>query len=95
MSDLLADLPDWRMGDNALHTRYDTGNFAAGLRLVNAIGEAAEAANHHPDLDLRYPYLDVTLSSHDAGKVTDRDLSLAKRISELAAQQGVGVAEDS
>ena len=87
-----ADLPDWRLLGAALHTRFRTGNFAAGLRLVNAIGEAAEAANHHPDLDLRYPHLDVKLYSHDAGGVTDRDLSLARRISELAAEQGVSAA---
>ena len=87
-----ADLPDWRLIGTALHTRFRTGNFAAGLRLLNAIGEAAEQANHHPDLDLRYPHLDVKLYSHDAGGVTARDFSLAKRISELAAEQGVSAA---
>lgn len=87
-----ADLPDWRLFGTALHTRFRTGNFAAGLRLVNAIGEAAEAANHHPDLDLRYPHVNVKLYSHDAGGVTDRDLSLARRISEIAAEQGIAAA---
>lgn len=84
-----ADLPDWRLFGTALHTRFRTGNFATGLELLNAIGAAAEQANHHPDLDLRYPYLDVKLSSHDAGGVTARDVSLARRISELAAEHGV------
>jgi len=84
-----ADLADWRFSDNALHTRFRTGNFAAGLRLLNAIGEAAEQANHHPDLDLRYPHLDVKLSSHDAGGVTARDVALARQISQFAAEQGV------
>ena len=84
-----ADLPDWRLFGTALHTRYRTGNFAAGLRLLNAIGEAAEQANHHPDLDLRSPHHDVELSSHDAGGVTTRDVALARQISQLAAEQGV------
>jgi len=84
-----ADLPDWRLFGTALHTRFRTGNFAAGLRLLNAIGEAAEQANHHPDLDLRYPHLDVKLSSHDAGGVTARDVALARQISQFAAEQGV------
>jgi 4a-hydroxytetrahydrobiopterin dehydratase len=87
-----ADVPDWRMFGPALQTRFRTGNFANGLRLLNAIGEAAELANHHPDLDLRYPHLNVKLYSHDAGGVTDRDVALARRISELAAEQGVTAA---
>jgi 4a-hydroxytetrahydrobiopterin dehydratase len=87
-----ADLPDWRLIGTALRTRFRTGNFANGLRLLNAIGEAAEEANHHPDLDLRYPHLDITLSSHDAGGVTDRDVALARRISAMAVEQGVKAA---
>jgi 4a-hydroxytetrahydrobiopterin dehydratase len=84
-----ANLSDWRAIGQALHTRFRTGDFATGLRLVNAVGEAAEQANHHPDLDLRYPHLDVRLYSHDVGGITDRDVALARRISELAADLGV------
>ena len=84
-----ANLADWRPLAQALRTRFLTGNFATGLRLVNLIGEAAEQANHHPDLDLRYAHLDVRLHSHDASGVTRRDVSLARRISELAAGLGV------
>lgn len=87
-----AGLTDWRLLQNALHTRFRTRNFATGLRLVNLIGEAAEAADHHPDLDLRYPLVNVRLSSHDAGGVTDRDVALARRISELAAELDVAAA---
>ncbi|GAA0444345.1 hypothetical protein Aca07nite_53450 [Actinoplanes capillaceus] len=75
----------------ALRTRLRTGDFASGLALVNTIGAAAEAADHHPDLDLRYTYLDVVLSSHDVGAVTGRDLRLAATISELADSAGVTV----
>src|SRR3954453_20743984 len=84
-----ADLADWRRIGNALHTRFRTGDFATRLRLVNQIGESAEAANHHPDLDLRYSYVDVRLISHDVGAVTARDGRLARTISELAAAEGV------
>jgi 4a-hydroxytetrahydrobiopterin dehydratase len=83
-------LSDWTWRDDAIHAHLETGDFATGLRLVNRIGEAAEAMNHHPDLDLRYPHLDVTLSSHDVGGVTDRDVKLARAISEFAASEGVG-----
>jgi 4a-hydroxytetrahydrobiopterin dehydratase len=84
-----AGLTDWRQLFQALHTRFRTGDFRTGLALVNAIGALAEEANHHPDLDLRYPHLNVTLTSHDVGGVTERDLRMARRISELAAGQGV------
>ena len=82
-------LEDWRVLLLSLHARYRTGSFMAGLRLATAIAEAAEEMNHHPDLDLRYPYLDVRLTSHDVDGVTDRDLRLARRISALATEQGV------
>lgn len=82
-------LDDWRVMLGALHARFDTGGFVAGLALVTAIAEAAEEAGHHPDLDLRYPHVNVTLSSHDVGGVTQRDLRLARRISAIAAEQGV------
>lgn len=82
-------LDDWRFVLDALRTRWRTGDFATGLRLTEAVAAAAEEANHHPDLDLRYGYLDVKLSSHDAGGVTDRDVELARRIGALAADAGV------
>jgi 4a-hydroxytetrahydrobiopterin dehydratase len=84
-----ADLPDWRLLVQALHARFDTTSYAEGLTLLAAIGVVADELNHHPDLDLRYGHLNVRLSSHDVGGVTDRDLQLARRISELAREAGV------
>ncbi|GAA4938326.1 4a-hydroxytetrahydrobiopterin dehydratase [Actinoplanes utahensis] len=81
----------WVALPGMLRTRLRTGGFAAGLELVNAIGAAAEKADHHPDLDLRYTYLDVTLSSHDVGGITGRDLRLAATVNELAAAAGVAL----
>ena len=80
----------WRFADGTLSASFATGDFATGLRLANALGELAEAVNHHPDLDLRYDHLVVRLSSHDAGGVTARDVRMARSISERAAAQGVG-----
>ncbi|MDO5501329.1 MAG: 4a-hydroxytetrahydrobiopterin dehydratase [Propionibacteriaceae bacterium] len=85
---LAADLPDWRMMLDALHASFRTGSFTAGLALVQQITEAAERANHHPELTLTYPRVEVKLWSHDVGGVTDRDLDLARIISELAAAAG-------
>jgi 4a-hydroxytetrahydrobiopterin dehydratase len=84
-----AGLAGWLHVPGALMTRVRTGDFTTGLALVNAIAGEAEAANHHPDLTLRYAAVDVRLSSHDAGGVTERDLRLARRIGELAAETGL------
>ena len=85
-----AGLTDWRHLFEALRTRFLTGDFATGLELVVAIGRLAEDANHHPDVDLRYPHVNVTLFSHDVFGVTSRDIELARAISAAAAELGVG-----
>ena len=71
-----------------LQTRIRTRDFAAGLAIVDAIGAAAEAMDHHPDLDLRYTHVDIRLTSHDVRAVTSRDLRLARTISTIAADAG-------
>lgn len=84
-----AALDDWRLLAQALHGRFRTKNFAGGLRFVNAVGEAAEEANHHPDLTLTYPRVDIKLLSHDASGITERDVDLARTISDIAREQGI------
>lgn len=79
-------LDDWRYLAGQLRTRFATRTFARGLALVDRIGAEAERVDHHPDLDLRYAHVDVTLVSHDVGGVTRRDVRLARTISELAAR---------
>lgn len=81
-------LSDWRLVFDVLHARFETGDFAAGTALVTQIARAADEANHHPDLTLTYPRLDVRLTSHDVHGVTPRDVALARTISTLAAQAG-------
>lgn len=83
-----ASLTGWVNLLGGLQTRIRTGDFATGLRVVNAIGAAAEEMNHHPDVDLRYPHVDVRLSSHDAGGITERDVRLARTITDIAAAAG-------
>ncbi|MEU4237845.1 4a-hydroxytetrahydrobiopterin dehydratase [Actinoplanes sp. NPDC026619] len=82
-------LADWALLYNRLHTRVRSGTFAAGLALVDAIGAAAEEVDHHPDLDLRYTHVDVRLTSHDTGGVTERDVALARTVSGLIADAGL------
>jgi 4a-hydroxytetrahydrobiopterin dehydratase len=85
-----AGLADWRQVLGRLRARFRTGDFATGLVLVNRIGAAAEVADHHPDVVLTYPEVVVTLVSHDVGGLTRRDVELAREISRMAADLGVG-----
>jgi 4a-hydroxytetrahydrobiopterin dehydratase len=84
-----AELSDWRQVLSTLQARFATGDFATGLAFVDRIGAAAEAANHHPDIVLTYPTVKITLSSHDVGGLTSRDLDLARTISDYAAEAGI------
>jgi 4a-hydroxytetrahydrobiopterin dehydratase len=86
------ELADWRFFLMRLHARFRTGSFVRGLELVTRITEAAEEADHHPDVVLTYPHVDVDLHSHDVQGVTSRDVALARRISAIAAELGVEAA---
>ncbi len=86
-----ADLDDWRVllfVDGAV-TRFRTGSFARGVELVHAIGRLADAANHHPDVDLRYGGVTVRLTTHEVGGLSERDVDLARQISAAARELGV------
>jgi pterin-4a-carbinolamine dehydratase len=80
----LADLPAWRAERGAIVRVYDTDGWSTTLMLVNAIGFIAEAADHHPDLEVSWPKVVVRLSTHSAGGITDKDLALAREIERLA-----------
>ena len=82
-------LGDWQGLPDCIGARFLTGDFATGLDLVAEIGNLAEAAGHHPDVTLTFPHVDIRLTSHDTGAVTERDLNLAGQISEAAASASV------
>ncbi|MEV6972713.1 4a-hydroxytetrahydrobiopterin dehydratase [Kitasatospora sp. NPDC093806] len=76
----LAGLPDWsREGDSIVRTA-EASDFPAAIRVVVAVAEAAEALDHHPDIDIRWRTLRFVLSTHSAGGLTALDLTLAARI---------------
>jgi 4a-hydroxytetrahydrobiopterin dehydratase len=70
------------VGDE-LRTTVTLHDFAAALAFVNAVGAAAEAANHHPDIDIRWNTVHLVLSTHSAGGLTLLDLALAAAIDRL------------
>jgi 4a-hydroxytetrahydrobiopterin dehydratase len=77
---------DWQAQDDVASARFRTGSFAAGVALVQSIGTLADAANHHPDVDLRYPDVTVRLSTHEVSGLSERDIALARQISEAARE---------
>lgn len=84
------DLPDWRYMLGRVEATFRAGSFDGGARFVLQVAEAAEAAGHHPDVDLRYPdRVHVSLTTHASGGVTDADVGLAATISELAASASI------
>jgi 4a-hydroxytetrahydrobiopterin dehydratase len=80
----LVDQRHWRVVLGRLRATFATGSFTRGLGFLERLAELAEQANHHPDVDLRYAGLHVSLVSHDAGGLTERDVNLARHISQLA-----------
>lgn len=74
----------WSVDGAVATATFETGDFATGLTLVQRIGDLAEAANHHPDIDLRYPQVTVRLTSHDIEALSQRDADLAGQISAAA-----------
>lgn len=90
-----AGLSGWRtQEDGEIRARFATKNFSAGVELVIVIGELAEAADHHPDVLLTYPSVDVSLISHDVSAVTSRDLDLARAITDAAKQVNVPIVRE-
>ncbi|GAB3297195.1 VOC family protein [Pseudoclavibacter terrae] len=80
---------DWRVVGDGARANFATGNFAKGAAFVAAIAEAADDADHHPDVDLRYGSVMVRLISHDVGDLSERDIALATHVSEIA--RGLGI----
>lgn len=82
------DLPDWRILLRAIEAWFVAPTFSEGAAFLAEVAQAADAADHHPDLELRYPgRVHVRLMSHDADGLTERDARLAAAISELAAHR--------
>lgn len=85
---------DWRARATGAFAQFATGTFAVGARLLAAIAELAEEANHHPDVDIRYATVRVRLITHSAGGLTRKDAELAARISQAARTLGVAAETD-
>ena len=72
--------PGWELKEGEITRLYKFPDFKAALAFVNRVGELAEAADHHPDIDIRYNKVRLTLSTHSAGGLTSKDFSLAAQL---------------
>ena len=84
ISTRLAGLPRWHFERDALRRVFRTHGWKGSLMVVNAIGHLAEAAWHHPDIALSWDRVEVALSTHDAGGISDRDFELARTIEDFS-----------
>jgi 4a-hydroxytetrahydrobiopterin dehydratase len=73
----------WSREGDVLVTTVKLHDFAAALAFVNIVGAAAEAANHHPDIDIRWNSVRLALTTHDSGGITLLDLALAGAIDRI------------
>lgn len=85
---------DWRASAEGATAAFDTGDFATGAALFARIADLAEAANHHPDVEVTYSTVRVTLITHSAGGLTAKDVALARQISAAARELGVNPDND-
>jgi 4a-hydroxytetrahydrobiopterin dehydratase len=82
-SELVEQSLHWTRDGDVLVTTVKLHDFAAALAFVNAVGSAAEAANHHPDIDIRWNTVRLALTTHDSGGLTLLDLALAGVVDRL------------
>jgi len=86
----LSTLPTWGLSEDktSISTSIELVDFVAALDLVNLIGHEAEQRQHHPDIDIRWNTVTLTLSSHSEGGLTQNDLDLARQINGIAGVEG-------
>ena len=82
----LGDLPGWTRDGRTITKTFDRGSFNGAISFVNTLSELAVRADHHPDIDIRYRQVKVTLTTHDAGGLTDRDVALARQVEAVSRE---------
>lgn len=81
----VATLPGWERRGDAIARTFEFPSFMDGIAFVHRVAEAAERADHHPDIDVRWRRVTCALSTHDAGGLTELDVTLAREIDGIFA----------
>ncbi|HEY4735717.1 MAG: 4a-hydroxytetrahydrobiopterin dehydratase [Gemmatimonadaceae bacterium] len=85
----LGTLPGWSRRGDLITKTFQFRTFLAGIDFVAAVAKAAEAADHHPDIDIRYTKITCSLSTHSAGGITQKDLEMARQIERVGERNGL------
>lgn len=80
----LKEVPEWSYLNGEIQRTFEFRDFRASIAFVNRVAEAAETAQHHPDILIRYAKVTLTVSTHDAGGITEKDFTLAKQADSFA-----------
>ena len=78
-----AAVPEWRKQGATITRTFVFKAFPAAIKFVNAVAKLAEKAGHHPDIDIRWNKVTLTLTTHDAGGLTEKDFALAQKFDRL------------
>ncbi|MBV9468145.1 MAG: 4a-hydroxytetrahydrobiopterin dehydratase [Abitibacteriaceae bacterium] len=76
----LQTLSGWSQTGEEIQKQFQFADFKQAMEFVNRVADAAEAADHHPDIDIRYNKVKIALSTHSEGGITQKDIDLARQI---------------
>ena len=79
----LVAVPDWKKTGVTIARTFELKDFPAAIRFVNAVAKLAEQAAHHPDIDIRWNKVTLTLTTHSEGGLTEKDFKLARQFDRL------------
>ncbi len=79
----LTTVPEWRRSGKTITRTFEFKDFPAAIKFVTAVAKLAEKAWHHPDIDIRWNKVTLTLTTHDAGGLTEKDFALARQFDRL------------
>jgi 4a-hydroxytetrahydrobiopterin dehydratase len=79
----MSSLPEWRKRGQEITRTFEFKDFAEAMKFVNKVAKAAEKANHHPDIDIRWNKVTLALSTHSEGGLTSNDFDMAKKIDKI------------
>lgn len=80
-------LPGWALNGNSISKTFESADFPKAILFVGAVAQISESAWHHPDIDIRWNKVSLTLSTHDQGGLTEKDFALAAAIESVAPKK--------
>jgi 4a-hydroxytetrahydrobiopterin dehydratase len=89
----LKELTSWRKRGDTIWRTFQLADFVTAIKFVNRVAKLADAANHHPDIDIRWNKVTLKLSTHSEGGLTEKDFALAGKLDQAFAKSAGGVVQ--